>query len=277
MSEHPDGYKFTKPEGLLAHYTKASTAFEHILPGKLRLSPYRLMRDPAENKDIRPNIFASGIGAEADRAIYEFYAQIKAARDRMRVLSLTRDGDGGGDSSTFDCCWARPRMWEQYGDNHLGVCLLFDRARLERAICEQWPDDQIRQLGNVEYRRDGSAEVWRRTAYVPRGPSDEEDLAGMAADLIRDNPDAYFFLKSDDFATEYEYRVVLTASIRNEEEYAYVDYRDSLVGVVLGERVPPWQRAAAIKACSTLEAKLGKGKLGRIEWIHGRPRVFPVR
>ena len=43
----PDGYTFTKPEGLLAHYTKASTAFEHILPGKLRLSPYRLMRDPA--------------------------------------------------------------------------------------------------------------------------------------------------------------------------------------------------------------------------------------
>ena len=36
----PDGYTFTKPEGLLAHYTDASAAFERILPtGKLRMSP----------------------------------------------------------------------------------------------------------------------------------------------------------------------------------------------------------------------------------------------
>ena len=35
---------FTKPEGLLAHYTKAAFVFGDILPsGTLLLSPYRLM------------------------------------------------------------------------------------------------------------------------------------------------------------------------------------------------------------------------------------------
>jgi hypothetical protein len=137
----PEDHTFTRPEGLLAHYTKASTAFEHIMPGKLRLSPY-LMRDPAENKDILPSIVSRGDRPIADRAISEVYRYIKAVRDRMRVLSLTRDTEDRGHFPSFDCCWSRPRMWEQYGDDHRGACLLFDRSRLEHAIREQWPDER---------------------------------------------------------------------------------------------------------------------------------------
>jgi hypothetical protein len=62
----------------------------------------------------------------------------------------------------------------------------------------------------------------------------------------------------------YEYRVVLTAG-DDGDDYAWIDYGDSLVGVVLGERVPPWQRPGAIEACSKIEAKLG-----RMIWDNGR-------
>jgi Protein of unknown function (DUF2971) len=264
----PDWYDFGKPEGLLAHYTKASTAFEDILPGKLRLSPYRLMRDPAENKDIEP----STVTRHGQSAIAEAWALIKAERDRMRVLSFTRDADDPGSFSgfsrrDFDCCWARPRMWEQYGDNHRGACLLFDPIRLERAICEQWPDERSRRLGNVEYKREGSAEVYKRAVNADELIS-AGDPAQAAANYIADNRDAHFFLKSDDFATEYEYRVVLAAGTEP-DEYAWIDYGDSLVGVLLGERVPEWQRPGAFEACS----KLGV-KLGRMEWVTGRPHVI---
>jgi hypothetical protein len=274
MSEPTDvvrreDYTFTKPEGLLAHFTKASTAFEHILPGKLRLSPYHLMRDPAENKDILPNI--SWYGARpAEHVIPEVNTHIKAARDRMRVLSLTRDTeDRGGSFPEFDCCWSRPRMWEQYGHEHRGACLLFNRSRLERAIREQWPDPRTRHFGNVEYKREGSAEVYRRTVIADQILDDEEPTRAVA-DYMEANRDAYFFLKSDDFATEHEYRVVLAAD-EDGDEYAYVDYRDSLVGVVLGERVPEWQRPGALEACSRIQVRLG-----RMDWIYGRPRVVRV-
>ena len=277
----PEAYPFSKPEGLLAHYTKASTAFEDILPGRLRLSPYRLMRDPAENKDIEPNI----VTRHGDSAIAEAWALIKAERDRRRVLSLTRDADNGGEFPRFDCCWARPRMWEQYGDNHRGACLLFDPMRLKRAIREQWPDERTRHLDNVEYRRQGSAEVYQRTVIADQILSDAQPPSA-AADYINANRDAYFFLKSDDFATEWEYRVVLatdhtsddaderhkSAHCNERDDYAYLDYRDSLVGVVLGERVPPWQWPGAVEACSRINVKPG-----RMEWRNGRPRVFPVR
>jgi Protein of unknown function (DUF2971) len=262
----PDGYPFAEPYGLIAHYTTASTAFEHILPGKLRLSPYRLMRDPAENKDILPNVAWYGDLPNADR---EVHVHIKAVRDRMRVLSLTRDAeDGGGSYRQLDCCWARPRMWEQYGDDHRGACLLFDPARLERAIREQWPDERTRHLRKVEYKREGSAEVYHRGLVADKILS-AADPAEAVADYINANSDAYFFLKSEDFATEYEYRVVLAAG---DGDYAWIDYGDSLVGVALGERFPEWQDLGAIRECENVGVTPGW-----IAWFNGRPRAFPRR
>jgi hypothetical protein len=237
-------YTFTKRESLLAHYTGASSVFEHILSsGTLRLSAYRLMRDPAENKDIRPNICSLRPSPQDDQAIEQVYALIKSERDRMHLLSLTEDAEDRGEFPGFDCCWSRPRMWEQYGDVHRGACLLFDRSRLERAIREQWPDEP-RYLGKVHYAREGSAEVFRR------GLNADEILAheqpGRAVrDYIKTNRDAYFFLKSDDFATEHEYRVLLADG---DGDHISIEYSDSLVGVVLGERFPAWQEPGAIKA-----------------------------
>jgi hypothetical protein len=186
------------------------------------------MRDPAENKDIHPSMSWPD-DRDGLYVIPEVLWRIKAARDRMRVLSLTRDAeDGGGSYPEFDCCWARPRMWEQYGDNHRGACLLFDPTRLERAIHEQWPEERTHQLGNVDCTREGSAEVYERV--VDAAPIlDDEEPARAVADYLNANRDAYFFVKSDDFATEYEYRVVLAAKDDDRDdrddrnEYAYVD------------------------------------------------------
>jgi hypothetical protein len=66
-----EDYTFTRPEGLLAHYTDAAAAFEHILPEqRLRMSPYRNMRDPVESQDILPAISWSGDRPGAERATW---------------------------------------------------------------------------------------------------------------------------------------------------------------------------------------------------------------
>jgi hypothetical protein len=261
-------YTFTKREGLLAHYSKASSVFEHILPsGELRLSAYRLMRDPAENKDIPPSICSLRPSPEDDQAIEQVYALIKSERDRMHLLSFSGDAEDRGEFPGFDCCWSRPRMWEQYGDVHRGASLLFDRTRLERAIREQWPDEG-RYSDKVDYAREGSAEVFRRALSADEILAHERP-AQAVRDYIKANRDAYFFLKSDDFATEHEYRVVLAGG---DGDYICIEYSDSLVGVVLGERFPVWQEPGAIKACSNAGVK----KLGRMCWDNGRPRVGRV-
>jgi hypothetical protein len=221
------------------------------------------MRDPTESKDILPSI--SWDDDDDDRAKAEIRTHLRAPRDRMRVLSFTHDAEAHGGRPEFDCCWSRPRMWEQYGGNHRGACLLFDRASLVRAIHDMWPRERT-YLRNVDYTREGAASA-NLTRFAQRH-FEGLGLAQAAAEYVEQRHAAFFFLKSDDFATEYEYRIVLAA---RDDDYAFIDYRDALVAVVLGERFPVWQRSAASMACS----KLGL-KLGQMQWINGRPQVQKV-
>ena len=66
-------------------------------------------------------------------------ARLKVVRDAMRVLSFTQDAPRS--TRVFGCSWARPRMWEQYGEVHRGACLLFDREALEPTLKEQFHPD----------------------------------------------------------------------------------------------------------------------------------------
>src|SRR4051794_24218641 len=102
-------FTFDGPEPLYAHYTSAEVGFEHVLPeSRIRLSPYRRMRDPAENKDIVPGTGGRGVDADTfDESVRAMIREIKARRDSCRILSLTQNDASARE--TFGCCWARPR------------------------------------------------------------------------------------------------------------------------------------------------------------------------
>ena len=273
-------YTFRRPEGLLAHYTDAAAVFEHILPDRrLRMSPYRKMRDPAENQDFVPGIAWSGDQPRADDASARVYEYIKRVRDAMRVLSFTRDAadQPGSSDPEFDCCWARPRMWEQYGDDHQGACLLFARDRLERAVGDQLGEERLLH-GDVDYTRAGIAESAARTIIDDRIFDDEQRELAVTEYIDRNRRD-FFFVKSDDFETEAEYRIVLKTDdeaatgelVTDSEGYVYVGYGDALVAVVLGLHFPPWQRPGAQQSCDGADVKLL-----RMWWEHARPILLGV-
>jgi hypothetical protein len=127
----------------------------------------------------------------------------------MRVLAFSGGaGDGVGlRSPTFDCSWARPRMWEQYGDNHTGACLLFERGRLEATLMNELGEERI-FFGDVTYDREGIA-ASRVQHVTDERIFDKKQRQKAVADHIDKYRDDFFLLKSDDFETEAEYRVVL--------------------------------------------------------------------
>jgi Protein of unknown function (DUF2971) len=267
-------YTFKRPEGLLAHYTDAAAVFEHILPDqRLRMSPYHRMRDPIESQDVLPIISWMGDPPRADVATWAVLEDIKTARDAMRVLAFSRDaGDGVGlRDPAFDCSWARPRMWEQYGDNHAGACLLFDRGRFEAIVRNDLGDENL-YIRDVRYDREGIAASPVQHVADER-IFDPKQRRRAVADHIDRYRDDFFFLKSDDFETEAEYRVVLNTDdeslagyTTDEQGFAYVGYGDALVAVVLGLHFPPWQRAGARELCD------GAGvKMLRTWWERGTP------
>jgi hypothetical protein len=73
-----------------------------------------------------------------------------------------------------------------------------------------------------------------------------------------------FFLKTDDWRTEYEYRVVVLAP--SAPSYLLGDYGDSLEAVIVGHRFPAWERPAAVEACRDADARSL-----RLAWHFGRP------
>jgi Protein of unknown function (DUF2971) len=247
--------------------------FEHILPDRqLRMSPYHKMRDPVESQDVLPAITWWGDPPGADRATWAVQADIKATRDAMRVLAFSRDvGDGVGGHPGFDCCWARPRMWEQYGDNHRGACLLFDRDRLEAFLQNEVGDERI-YWDDVRYDRQGIADSPVQHVTDERIFDEKQRQLAVAEHIDRYRSD-FFFLKSDDFATEAEYRIVLKTAddppvgyTTDAQGYAYVGHGDALVAVVLGLHFPKWQRPAAQEACDHAGIKML-----RMWWEQGIP------
>lgn len=226
--------ELSEPGPWLGHYTTAAIAFEHIVPtGQLRMSPYHLMRDPAENKDLLPSAAVPRGQEHAEREYFAAIRKLKEERDRVRLLSFTSDVSYEPRAKIFGCCWARPRLWEQYADTHRGVCLVFERVLLAEAVQSDFGEGQV-SIGEVEYTPAG---IWDSAATFLHN----QLLLDMAArdnamhDYLISRRQEFFFLKSDDWAAEHEVRVLLTHSA---DKYAYAKYGQALVGVVLGEHFP---------------------------------------
>lgn len=253
--------------GWLCHFTTAQAAFEHIVPsGRLRMSPYRRMRDPFESKDLAlaAAYFVEG-KPNAEAGYFATVAGINRIHDAMRLLSLTRDAEEYPDRDRlYAHGWARARLWEHYAEGHAGVCLAFDREELDRAITSELDALGSVYSGPVEYTRRGfygsDANVLTDSSIFDPGTQPE----AVARHIERHHRDL-FFLKTEDWESEREFRYAL---MRPGEEEVYLNYDGSLRYVVIGERFPEWQIPAARAVCDCAGVELR-----RMSWNAGQP--FP--
>ena len=126
---------FKESGKFLYHYTKLETAKEKILAeGKLRFSRLWETNDPKEKRDWE---FGMGSNENADLGKYNLSSlsgQLsEGIKKNTHILCFCQDADGlTGDhlKDIFLRGFARPRMWAQYGGNHQGVCLVFEKYRL---------------------------------------------------------------------------------------------------------------------------------------------------
>src|SRR4051812_659823 len=179
------------------------------------LNPYEKMRDPFEAK--RPFFrSAASWGDDSDgqeRLFWLLHAQVAKSRDAMRLLSLTRGDDRPGSEleKPFRCPWARARMWEQYAEDHAGVCLIFDRVEMLRAVSRSLGTRGSYRKGEVRYTVAGFADsaATRITLSDFAEYSLEDDVRHHVVKHYKD----FFFLKTDDWASEFEYRFVFEEAV----------------------------------------------------------------
>jgi hypothetical protein len=103
------------------HYTTSDAGFAHIIPtATRRFSSMAAMRDPVENKDWLEGLLAPITWPDED--VERVIELVHATLETTKILSLTLDSPlRHGTSAEHPRGYARPRMWEQYAENHQGI------------------------------------------------------------------------------------------------------------------------------------------------------------
>lgn len=255
----------------LFHYTTRDKAFGGVLPNNtLRFSTYDKMRDPLENQEWH---FASFVGyeqhdhdtlrADLERAVPFKRRANEEIRGRSHLLSMTMDAEPIGNARKPFCLgWARARMWEQYAEQHRGVCLAFEKDRLVRRVEDSMTKPGLSALYHEPVAYDdhpmsSPAVVWEALRTE----------AGLE-EYIATNYQALFFEKTVDWQGEHEYRFV---AIVRDGSTQCIDYADALKAVIAGEKLPEWEHPSIVAACE----EVGADPL-RVEWDRGRPGIVPL-
>lgn len=260
------------PSAMLCHYTGAHTAFEYILPsGKLRMNAYAQMRDPFENHQHHLRV-AGGMTTDADNSLWlDIVNTAGWLRSRKRLLSLTQGDEREGtlQELPFRCPWARARLWEQYADNHRGVCLVFDRQAMLQAVRDGLRGSEVWD-GPVHYTVAGFSAS--NGATLRMASFEQESLQKDVERHLAEHRRDFFFLKTEEWASEFEYRIVLGDDPGPGVVFAPshdVSYGESLRYVLVNRTRFPYRHLPG----ASQEAKRRKAELLPIIWAFGRPAV----
>lgn len=262
------------PDQLLYHYTRATTALDSVLPNRtLKLNPYAAMRDPLENKELPLMMRYSGpgTGSAARLPLSDARKILGDLRAQMRLLSLTMDIDGFQDQRTrsFARGYARPRMWEQYGDNHQGVCLAFSAACMTGPFYEQLKQFGAPNIGPVRYTEGGFV-VSDARLLDGDGLTEQNAIEALTAHLMNHN-NAFWFLKLLDWDAEVEFRFVVFCPDAPIDEPLYAPFGPCLKAVMLGERFDEKLVPRARELAEALDVPLTQ-----IDWRSGWPSTILI-
>jgi hypothetical protein len=269
-----DDFLGTAGEGLY-HYTSLAAALEHIVPTRqLRLSPFSSMRDPRESRSWA--ITGGGHRATEEDADslredtllwIEFNSELQERKRLIKVFSLTRDDSRERDwrSAVFGRGFAHPRLWEQYADNHHGVCLCFDLGKLI---------DEMGAAVTAAERLDHDAVVYADAEIVADAlhvSMEELRAHGVSATVtkhVREHIGELFFTKLRDWETEMEYRFVVET---DHPDPIYVNVRRALRAVILGAEVSGFYEPAFSALCDPAAIAIL-----RMNWVHARPHLAKI-
>lgn len=221
------------------HYTRISLARQFILKdGTLRLGSFSRANDPKESKDWEFNLATyqnRDLGAYNFKQTSEWFSAALKSTTKLACFSLDRPPlTGDHTRDILNRGLAKPRMWAQYSENHTGVCLVFDKAKLLDAVRSKF-QTMLCLAGPVEYRNH----------YIVRSLEPHEFMIDMdlmerlgpkdyVAAHLKQYHRALFFEKLLDWRDESEWRIVVLADTDGD---LYCPIQEALVGVIHGASI----------------------------------------
>lgn len=211
---------------LLFHYTKFDTALFHILPDqRLLMNPISLMNDIYEMKNSLDNVLSG-----------DFFERLKSNNtfdylksNKLKLLSFSKDGHKrrGFDNSL---------MWSFYGEHYNGVCLIFDKKRLDEKFASKFALGELGFHFDIKYEYKTPAmfkshDNPKKPILRQNEPNDTESYVSFFEiesqkiwELLR-SEERYkdlFFRKGKEWDNENEYRYLI---YKSEYEVPYPNYK----------------------------------------------------
>lgn len=222
----------------VVHYTKLTRLIENILPkNEIKISnvcntndPYESARDWLDAENVSMDIESLNDNRKLTKKIQEKLSK------NIKIFCTTHTEDTMSSQISSNHIYCRPRMWSQYGDNHKGACLIFDKDELDE--CLKIFNTQHIMSGKVEYPEYMDFII---NDYYNLGLQDMNSILNNSEesfDLINRNfyLHSRFFKKHFDWKDENEYRWLIYL---NNENDIYVDFKKSLKAIVLGCNINP--------------------------------------
>ena len=240
----------------LCHYTTRKAALEHILPSKkIRLSPLRETNDPREYKEKILSI--SGTLDDEESIKEEFFVAHDKLQemilDYSKALCLTQNANENPHNLNTKRAFGRPRMWSQYGGNHKGIGLMFNKERLTRSIHEKFEKEAEEIFSSPMNYNDGLKSVSLSSKNFTFDPVKKVGLNEALINHLSKYRDAFFFRKDSDWKAESEWRYIIHKWTSG---YEYVNIEKSLIGIVLGIDFPEVYLPSIKKLANELEIDL---------------------
>lgn len=249
----------------LYHYTSFEVAVENILDtGKVRFSPFIKTNDPLENKswllDWSANLGVQNPNFEMITQRRELINEFLS--ENCKTLCFTKEFYDSNNQLVEG--FEHPRMWAQYGNNHKGVSLVFDKDLMDKAIKTQLGENKKLFSGEVFYTEDFHNFTTLLGKFnINFSGMSEEDLISYVYNSIPEVKDI-FMMKRRDWESESEFRYVIADK---DKGFLTFDFKDSLKYIVLGSEINLKIYYPVLK----LFMDKYKIRIGRMSWQNGLP------
>lgn len=230
------------------------------------------MGDPWESGQFGLHSFAGAQEPDFDERRTTVRRVSSALRGQTRIVSLTRDrptGEPGSAEWSLTRGYSRPRMWEVYGENHEGFCLLVDRRRISDNFQQMFGEPEVFTFcANVEYPTDLRAHFAGLSLSVAN--VSVSDIERLVADTMRTRHEVLFLTKNRDWSGEDEFRLGLIGA--TSEAPRLLPLTDAAVAIVIGARATQ----STVGALGSLARALAlETSVAQLSWINGIPELVP--
>lgn len=256
--------------GLVFHYTKLSTALEHILPsGLIAFGKLKNSNDLHERNVWNVSTTVRG-GSEKDArdALKAGMSHMSKIREGTRTFCTIKDTEVKDrvNGKHFGRGYMNFPLWWHYAEKNRGVCLAFDKIKLEEAVKKTVDLHKVELVGfnNIEY--DLAAIDILKLTNPPSTEADSTSAIRNIEDHNRSNRKAFYFTKDSSWSNENEFRLVVFCNDANAE--FKVDLSDFIVGIILGHEFPICYRSLIFDA--TNKFKVGVAAVDYSE----QPRLY---